>query len=86
MTPEEEAAFVQGEHAAFRQVLGVALRGIGRDAPGDAGLVARLAALEKERSEAIGVLRRLCKEHGSTDWNDNLHLADIIDKHLGRHL
>jgi hypothetical protein len=24
--------------------------------------------------------------HGDNDWPDDLHLADVIDKHLARHL
>ena len=39
-----------------------------------------------EREEAIFALQRVCKEHGDTLWGNDLHLADIIEKHLGRHL
>jgi predicted secreted protein len=39
-----------------------------------------------EREQAIAALRRVCEEHGDNDWDESLHLADIIDKHLGRHL
>lgn len=44
------------------------------------------ARLLKERAEAVAVLRRLCAKHGDNDWPDDLHLGDIIDKHLGRYL
>lgn len=43
-------------------------------------------AHKAERKETIMVLRILCKYFGDNDWDENLHLADIIDKHLGRHL
>jgi hypothetical protein len=39
-----------------------------------------------ERQQAIAALLHLCKEHGDTDWDDSLNLADVIDNHLGRHL
>lgn len=39
-----------------------------------------------EREAAIAVLRDLCEEYGDNDWHDDLHLADVIEKHLGRHL
>lgn len=39
-----------------------------------------------EREAAIAALRRLCAAHGDNDWPESLHLADIIEKHLGRHL
>lgn len=42
--------------------------------------------LIKERQEAINALRSICEDHGDNDWNDNLHLADIINKHLGDNL
>lgn len=45
-----------------------------------------LSSFEKERQEAIVILRSLCEEFGDNDWGDDLHLADIIDKHLRRHL
>jgi hypothetical protein len=35
-----------------------------------------------ERADAIRTLRRLCSEHGDNFWSDDLHLSDIIDKHL----
>ena len=40
----------------------------------------------QEREIAIIVLRRLCAEHGDNDWPDELHLADVIEKHLANHL
>lgn len=35
-----------------------------------------------ERREMIKTLRELCEEYGDNDWPDNLHLSDIIEKHL----
>lgn len=39
-----------------------------------------------ERTETVHALRELCKEFGDNDWSDDLHLADVIEKHLARHL
>ena len=39
-----------------------------------------------EREEAIATLRRCCGDHGDNKWDERLHLADIIDKHLCRYL
>jgi hypothetical protein len=45
-----------------------------------------IAQLVSEREAAIVALREICAEHGDNDWPDNLYLADIIEKHLGRNL
>lgn len=39
-----------------------------------------------ERSAAVAMLRQVCAAHGDNDWSDNLHLADVLEKHLWRHL
>lgn len=39
-----------------------------------------------ERREAITMLRSICHDYGDNDWPDDLHITDIIDKHLYRHL
>jgi hypothetical protein len=39
-----------------------------------------------ERERAVAKLREVCAEYGDNDWEDNLHLADVIDKHLHRYL
>ena len=39
-----------------------------------------------ERHEAVLTLRGVCEKHGDNDWSDDLHLSDIIEKHLERHL
>jgi hypothetical protein len=38
------------------------------------------------QAETVKVLRQVCEQHGDNDWPDDLHLADIIEKHLWRHL
>lgn len=39
-----------------------------------------------EREAAISILRSVCESYGDNDWDNNLHLADIIEKHLWRHI
>ena len=41
---------------------------------------------ELERGATISVLRGLCGEFGDNDWDDNLHLVDVLEKHLEPHL
>lgn len=42
----------------------------------------RVRELEGERSATVAILRQVCTSHGDNDWRDNLHLADVIEKHL----
>ena len=39
-----------------------------------------------EREAAIAQLRQVCAEYGDNAWDEHWHLADIIEKHLARHL
>lgn len=47
---------------------------------------AKLAERSSERAEAVAVLREACDLLGDNDWDDALHLADVIEKHLLKHL
>jgi predicted secreted protein len=38
--------------------------------------------LIRERIETINVLRDLCEKYGDNDWDDDLYIPDIIEKHL----
>lgn len=80
---EEERGYDQGKRAALRQVLAHVFRELGLK---DADSEGRSAAWVLEREEAIARLREICAEHGDNDWDESLHLADIIEKHLGRYL
>lgn len=46
----------------------------------------RLARRETEREEAVEALREVCEAYGDNDWSPGLRLADIVEKHLHRHL
>jgi hypothetical protein len=79
MTPKEEKVYVEGKRVVWRQLLGEALKALGGDRKTEAQWLL-------EREDAIAALRSLCREHGDNDWTEDLHLADIVNKHLGRHL
>lgn len=79
MTESEEAAYIRGRKSVLREQLSSALRELDAD-----GLEREY--LIKERLETVAALRRLCDSHGDNDWPDNLHLTDVIDKHLGQYL
>lgn len=68
-----------GNRAAWRSILQQALRELGAEGHTVESLVA-------EREAAIAALRHLCDAWGDNDWDESLHLADIIEKHLARHL
>lgn len=81
MTPDEEKAYEAGKRSALVAMLSDICRQLGYE-----DMAARQAAWVKEREAAVGVLRQLCEAFGDNDWPDDLHLYDILDKHLGDHL
>ena len=74
MNESEEKAYLEGRKSVLRALLGQALRELDGDLTRE-----RMFA---ERADAIATLRRLCRYHGDNEWADNLHLSDIIEKHL----
>jgi hypothetical protein len=79
MNEKEELAYGVGARSAWTRMLQTALKELGHDAPDSASLLI-------EREEAVAALRSLCADFGDNDWPDDLHLADVIEKHLGKHL
>ena len=78
---EGERAYERGIDDAWRRVLRMCLQQLGTSS--DDG---KLAAMALERADAVHVLRAVCSEFGDSEWKDDLHLADIIEKHLHRNL
>lgn len=39
-----------------------------------------------ERESVVNSLRNVCENHGDNDWESDLHLSDVIDKHLACNL
>jgi hypothetical protein len=84
MTDNEERAYEQGVRAGLRRTLQQTLQQLGYELADD--LEQKVAGLVLEREETIAMLRTVCEEFGDNDWDDRLHLADVIEKHLARNL
>lgn len=78
---QKDTLYIQGNRAAWLSMLGECLRHLGYDSP-----EAQNVRWIKEREETIAVLRELCEDFGDNDWDETLYLADVVDKHLGKHL
>lgn len=81
-----EQDFVYGKRAALRVIIAECLRQLGYDEARESDPVFRQAQYVVEREAAVAVLRRICEAHGDNDWPHNLHLADILEKHLEGYL
>jgi hypothetical protein len=76
MDEKEERAYIQGSQHAWHTMLAECLFQLG-----EAG---EAHHWRLERHEAIQALREVCAKYGDTEWDDDLRLADIIEKHLHR--
>ncbi len=76
-----EQAYEQGSRTAWLAMLQTCLRHLGIDDP-----AAGSARWVSEREQTVSALRKVCAEHGDNEWDESLHLADVIEKHLRRHL
>lgn len=76
MDQEERDALVEeGRRAAHADMLRVNLRELGYANVPDGSLI-------DEREGVVTLLRGLCAEFGDNDWSPELHLRDVIEKHL----
>ncbi len=89
MVDEEEDVterhWIEGNRAAWRSILQRAASELVGDGVAKESPEIRVAVLLAERDAARAVLRRLCENYGDNDWPDDLHLVDVIEKHLERH-
>lgn len=76
-----EQSYTRGSRMALILMLQHVLKHLGYDDP-EAAHVKWIA----ERELTVGVLRRVCGDHGDNDWPDDLCLADVVEKHLARQL
>jgi hypothetical protein len=76
-----EADYISGSRAAWCSMLQTCLMNLGVDDP-----AAGAARWVLERESAVAALREAGNEFGDNDWPQELNLADVIDKHLLRHL
>ena len=82
MTGDEERIYLRGQRQVWHELLQECLKNLGYLDP----KLRNQHAWLLEREATIHMLRRVCEDSGDNDWEENLHLADIIDKHLWRHL
>lgn len=76
-----EEDYIRGSKTAWAFMLQRCVRELGYEST-----EAKHAAWILEREAAVSMLRQVCAEHGDNDWPDDLHLADVIEKHLWRNL
>jgi hypothetical protein len=76
-----EQDYIEGGRRAWLTILQNAIRALGINDV-DAGK----ARWVLERQETVAKRREICGEYGDDDWPDDLHLADVLEKHLYRHL
>ena len=70
-----------GYRSAWVELLELYLRNLGYQSN-----EAQHVAWISERERTVSTLRWICAEHGDNNWPDDLHLADVIEKHLARYL
>jgi hypothetical protein len=75
MTEDEERVYLDGQNSSYRDIMALCVRALGYEN-------ATKESLMLEREEAIVALRSACEDAGDNDWDNNLYLADIINKHL----
>lgn len=76
----KEAAYLEGQKAVW---LSLVQQGLSQLAGNEKTRTELLA----ERAEAITALKTLCEQFDlPVTWEDGLHLADIIEKHVYRSL
>ncbi len=77
----DEKSYIEGQRAMARRMLLECCKVLGMNDP-----LVKAAHLADELAAARAQLREVCAAHGDNDWDDDLHLADVIEKHLARHL
>lgn len=85
MTEKEEQIYLQGNQQAWLHIVQEALKHLCPTTQKEITKIMYINAV-KERTETILGLRRVCEDFGDNDWEDELYLTDIIDKHLGKYL
>ena len=79
----DETSYIQGSNQALMGMLSFVLRELDFD---ETDMERKYYSWIEERQAAVNQLRVLCDEYGDNDWPDDLHLGDVIEKHLGRPL
>lgn len=72
-----EQDYINGQKTAYARMFSL----LARELAGPEGDIAEAVA---ELNGTRVALRRLSKRLGCNDWGDELHLADVVDKYIGR--
>lgn len=81
MNDSEETAYGQGYRQALSGILSTCLRELGYE-----DTEATRCEWVIERESTVSALRNICRDWGDNDWDDDLSLADVVEKHLRRNL
>ncbi len=76
-----ERDYIRGHRAALMSMLQTILGELGYE-----DTEATRAKWVLEREATVAALRDVCGAYGDNDWGETLHLADVVEKHLGRRL
>ena len=77
MTESEEEKYELGSRKAYESMLNFCIRALGYL---DEKYNVELLLLERE--QIINALRNFCENFGDNDWEEDLWVPDIIEKHL----
>ena len=79
-----ERDWMAGQKFAYEALLAECVRHLGVRATvklDDDGKEVPVAGMI-ERTALVRILREVCERFGDNDWPDNLHLGDVIERHL----
>jgi predicted secreted protein len=72
---KDDRHYIEGMKAAYKSMLSECISHLGAEDKDK-------YAWQLERAATVAALRSLCEDIGDNDWEDNLHLADVISKHI----
>lgn len=81
MNELQEMIYEQGSRAALCSILSQCLNQLGYQS-GES----TKAGWILEREATVAALREVCGGYGDNNWANELHLADVVNKHLLPHL
>ena len=87
LTALNESYYLRGQRSILVKQLRDILRSL--DANGgnfDSYYITETVRLKSEREDVISVIRMVCEDYGDNQWDESMHLGDVIDKHLYKHL
>lgn len=83
-----EQGYIQGKRRMARDLLNLAFRELDchEEAFGDdvTAIKLEIARLKSHEEDTRAALRQLSCDLDCNDWPDHLHLADVVEKYIGR--